>query len=52
LRERLEALAADTESERGVLEARLHDLSRRIDEAISKAEDRLDELAESLRSRS
>jgi hypothetical protein len=32
LRQRLEGLAADSEAERGILEARLHDLSRRIDQ--------------------
>ena len=33
LRQRLEGLAADGEAERGILEARLHDLARRIDQA-------------------
>jgi hypothetical protein len=37
LRRRLEALAADAEAERAVLEARLHELARRIDEAIARA---------------
>ncbi len=32
LRQRLEGLAADSEAERGILEARLHELSRRIDQ--------------------
>jgi hypothetical protein len=32
LRQRLEGVAADGEAERGILEARLHDLSRRIDQ--------------------
>jgi hypothetical protein len=32
LRQRLEGLAADGEAERGILEARLHELSRRIDQ--------------------
>jgi paraquat-inducible protein B len=32
LRQRLEALAADGEAERGILEARLHELSRRIEQ--------------------
>jgi uncharacterized phage infection (PIP) family protein YhgE len=34
LRRRLDGLAADTEAERAVLEARLRDLSRRIDEQL------------------
>lgn len=38
LRRRLEALAADTEAERGVLEARLHDLARRIEVLVGRAE--------------
>ena len=33
LRQRLEGLAADGEAERGILEARLHELARRIDQA-------------------
>ncbi len=37
LRRRLEGLAADAEAERAVLEARLHDLARRIDESIARA---------------
>jgi hypothetical protein len=36
LRRRLEGLAADAEAERAVLEARLHELARRIDEAIAR----------------
>jgi hypothetical protein len=38
LRRRLESLEADTEAERGVLEARLHELSRQIDETLGAAE--------------
>ena len=34
---RIEGLAADAEAERAVLEARLHDLARRIDETIARA---------------
>ena len=45
LRERLQMVAADAEAERGVLDARLHELARRIDEAVAKAQDRLDQLA-------
>jgi hypothetical protein len=37
LHRRLEGLAADAEAERAVLEARLHELSRRIEEAIARA---------------
>jgi hypothetical protein len=37
LHRRLEGLAADAEAERAVLEARLHDLARRIEEAIARA---------------
>jgi colicin import membrane protein len=37
LRQRIEALGADAEAERAVLEARLHDLARRIDETIARA---------------
>jgi len=37
LRQRIEALSADAEAERAVLEARLHHLARRIDEAIARA---------------
>jgi hypothetical protein len=36
LRRRLDTLAADGEAERAVLEARLHELARRIDEAIAR----------------
>jgi hypothetical protein len=37
LRQRIEALGADAEAERAILEARLHDLARRIDETIARA---------------
>jgi hypothetical protein len=37
LRRRVEAFAADVEAERAVLEARLQELARRIDEAIARA---------------
>jgi hypothetical protein len=36
LRERLHEIAADAESERAVLETRLHELARRIDEITAK----------------
>lgn len=37
LRRRIDVLMADAEAERAVLEARLHELARRIDEAIARA---------------
>lgn len=37
LRRRIELLAADTEAERAVIEARLHELLQRIDTAVSRA---------------
>ncbi len=37
LRERLHEIAADAESERAVLEARLHELGRRLDELTTRA---------------
>jgi hypothetical protein len=37
LRERLHEIAADAESERAVLEARLHELGRRLDELAARA---------------
>ena len=37
LRERMQEIAADAESERAVLEARLHELSRRLDELAARA---------------
>lgn len=48
LRRRIEGVSADTEAERGVLEARLHELARRIDETALHAEQRMAAL-ESLR---
>jgi hypothetical protein len=36
LRRRLDGLVADTEAERAVLEARLHELARRIDETLAR----------------
>jgi gas vesicle protein len=41
LRSQVRALAADAEAERTVLNARLQDLQRRIDEALSEAGSRL-----------
>jgi hypothetical protein len=41
LRSQVQALAADAEAERTVLNARLQDLQRRIDEALSDAGSRL-----------
>jgi hypothetical protein len=41
LRSQVESLAADAEAERTVLNTRLHDLQRRIDEALSEAGSRL-----------
>jgi hypothetical protein len=38
LRRRLAELAADAEAERGVLEARLHELHRQIDQSLARAE--------------
>ena len=37
LRRRLEALAADMEAERAVIEARMHDLAQRIESATARA---------------
>lgn len=37
LRERLQEIAVDAESERAVLDARLHDLARRLDELAARA---------------
>ena len=37
LRRRLEEIAADAEAERGVLESRLHELQRRLDELTARA---------------
>jgi hypothetical protein len=36
LRERLHEIAADAESERGIIDARLHELARRLDELAAK----------------
>ena len=41
LRSQVQSLAADAEAERTVLNARLQDLQRRIDEALSEAGSRL-----------
>jgi hypothetical protein len=41
LRRRLQSIVADAEAERAVLEARLHDLVRRVDEAASGSHDRV-----------
>jgi len=41
LRRRMAALEAQTEAERGILETRLQDLARRVDELASEAENRL-----------
>ena len=41
LRRRMQALEAQTDAERGILESRLKDLARRIDEAVSDADARL-----------
>jgi len=40
-RRRIEALEAETEAERGILETRLQELARRIDETVAEAENRL-----------
>ena len=42
VRDRMSAIAADAEAERGVLEARLHELSRRIEEALVRAQERIE----------
>jgi hypothetical protein len=41
LRRRMQTLESETEAERGILEARLQDLARRIEETVSEAEIRL-----------
>jgi len=43
-RRRLETIAADAEAERGVIDARLQDVSRRLDEALESARDRIGDL--------
>lgn len=48
-RERLSALAADEHAERVALEARLAEIARRIDQTVSRAEERLDSLHGSAR---
>ena len=48
-RGRIAALAADEEAERAALEARLAEIGRRIDQTVSRAEERLDSLHESRR---
>lgn len=40
-RRRIQALEAETEAERGILETRLQELARRIDETVAEAENRL-----------
>src|SRR5712691_3857645 len=46
-RRRLAELAADSEAERGVIEARLHELRRRIDQAVAYAQERVSALESS-----
>jgi hypothetical protein len=41
LRRRLDGLSADAEAERAVIEARLHELARRIEETVGQAQTRL-----------
>ena len=41
LRERLSGLAAEEEAERAALEARLAEIARRIEQTLSRAEERL-----------
>lgn len=43
-RERLAALAAEEQAERAALEARLGEIARRIDQTVSRAQERLDSL--------
>jgi hypothetical protein len=40
-RRRLQTLAADAEAERGILEARLHELGRRVEDTMAHAQERL-----------
>jgi hypothetical protein len=49
LRRRLDGLSSDAEAEREVIEARLHELARRIEETVGHAQTRLAAI-ESLRS--
>lgn len=44
-RGRLAAFAAEEDAERAALEARLHELARRIDQTLAQAEERLESLA-------
>jgi len=44
-RQRLGALAAEEETERAALEARLAEIARRIDQTVSRAEERLGSLS-------
>jgi small-conductance mechanosensitive channel len=44
LRRRVDTLAADAEAQRAVLEARLHELGRRIDDATARAREQLESL--------
>ena len=46
-RRRLADLAADGEAERGVIEARLHELARRVDQALAYAQERVSTLESS-----
>jgi hypothetical protein len=48
-RQRLGALAAEEETERGALEARLAEIARRIDQTVSRAEERLGSLLQTPR---
>jgi hypothetical protein len=48
-RQRLSALVADEEAERAVLEARLAEVGRRIEETVSRAEERLGSLSQARR---
>ena len=41
IRRRVHALVAETESERAVLDARLAELARRLDESVSRAQEQL-----------
>jgi hypothetical protein len=44
VRRRTDAIAADADAHRAVLEARLHELARRIDAAVNRARDELESL--------
>jgi chromosome segregation ATPase len=46
MRSRLQGVALDAEAERAVLEARLQELTHRIDDAVAAARDRLARLEE------